>query len=506
MTPSFTIFGLILFSASFFAGVDGNYSTVWQQSSELAARSRAASRAMSQGRFDEAARIYQELSHALPDDPGLLMNLGMALAMGGHESEAIPPLERAVSLNATLVPAHLFLGSSYLAVGEPLKAIPPLERAVAGGPKDVERRQLLAQAYAAVGRPADAVTELRTITQLDPRLPAAWFALGHAYNELAQEAMATFSEGADEGPWRQLLVGDALFVDGRFTDAFAIYREALDQLPAMATIHDSIAQIYAKTGHADWAARERLAGVVSPAACAKRKAMCEFRAARFRTALSAALSGRDPESRYWRVRAATELARAAFKRLDTLPDSRERRQYRSTVAMAERRYADAIVELKAALKFAPGDPALVEDLGSAYYYARDYDNAASTLAPLLKTQSDTPTLLVVYGDSLAQLQRVDEGLPLLRRAVELSPGEAAPALTLARAYLQKGEFAAATPLLEPQLEGDEDGSLHVQLARAYTGLGQKEKAETLLKRSQELQRAAQARNAAAAQRTITPPR
>jgi predicted Zn-dependent protease len=101
---------------------------------------------------------------------------------------------------------------------------------------------------------------------------------------------------------------------------------------------------------------------------------------------------------------------------------------------------------------------------------------------------------------------VDEGLPYLKRAVELSPGEAAPALTLARAYLQKGEFASAIPLIEPQLAGDEDGSLHVQLARAYTGVGEKDKAEELLKKSQELQHAAQERNAEAAKRVITPPK
>lgn len=501
-----TILGFILFSASLVAHVGGTHSSVVQQASDLATRNRAASRAMSEGRFDEAAQKYRELLQSLPDEAGLLMNLGMALAMGGHEADAIAPLERAISLNPALVPAHLFLGSSLLALGEPQKAIPPLERAVAGGLKDVERRQLLAQAYAAAGRPADAVTQLRTITQLEPGLPAAWFALGHAYNGLAQDAMATFSEGADEAPWRQLLVADALLDDGRLTDAFVGYRETLDRLPAMATIHDSIARIYAKTGHADWAARERAAGRVAPAACVKRKAMCEFRAGRYRTALSAALPGRDPESRYWRVRAATELARAAFNRLDTLPDSRERREYRSTLAMAERRHADAIVELKAALKFAPGDPALVEDLGSAYYYARDYENAVATLSPLVKSNAHDPALLVVYGDSLVQLQRIDEGLPFLRRAVELGPGEAAPALTLARAYMQKGEFAAAVPLIEPRLETDEDGSLHVQLARAYTGMGQKEKAAALLKRSEELQRAARERDAEAAQRTITPPK
>jgi predicted Zn-dependent protease len=101
---------------------------------------------------------------------------------------------------------------------------------------------------------------------------------------------------------------------------------------------------------------------------------------------------------------------------------------------------------------------------------------------------------------------VDEGLPFLARAADLSPGDGSTALTLARAYLQKGDFSSAIPLIEPQLAGDEDGSLHVQLSRAYSGMGQKEKAQALLTRSQELQRAAQDRNAEAAKRTITPPK
>jgi tetratricopeptide (TPR) repeat protein len=476
------------------------------QSPDLATRSREASRAMSEGRFEEATSIYRELLKSLPNEPGLLMNLGMALAMGGHESEAVAPLERAISLDPKLIPAYLFLGSSYLSLGEPQKAIAPLERAVAGAPKDVERRQMLAQAYVAAGRVADAVTQLRSITTLQPRLPAAWFALGHAYNDLAQSSLATFSDDLDAAPWRQLLVADALLADGRLTDAFAIYREVLGGLPTMATIHDSIAQIYVKTGHADWAARERALGVLPATACAKRKAMCEFRANRYRTALSTALSGRDAESRYWRVRAATELARAAFKQLGALPDSRERREYRATVALAERRYADAVVELKAALKFSPQDPALLQQLGSAYYSARDFEAAVATLAPLVKSHPKDATLLAVYGDALVQLQRVDEGLPFLARAADLSPGDGSTALTLARAYLQKGDFSSAIPLIEPQLAGDEDGSLHVQLSRAYSGMGQKEKAQALLTRSQELQRAAQDRNAEAAKRTITPPK
>jgi tetratricopeptide (TPR) repeat protein len=290
------------------------------------------------------------------------------------------------------------------------------------------------------------------------------------------------------------------------TDAFALYRESLQQLPSMVSIHDSIARIYEQTEHADWAAIERAKSHMAASTCIKRKALCEFRAGRHRAALAAALNGSDAESRYWRARAATALALAAFKRLDELPDSRERREVRATLARAERRYTDAIAELKAALALAPGDPELLDDLGTSYYFARDYEQAIATLAPLVKANPDDARLLTVYGESLLQIQRVEEAVPVLRRAVERNPSDSTARLALGRAYMQQREFAAAIPLFEPELPHDQDGSLHLQLARAYVGAGEQEKGAALMERSQELQRAAQERTAAAGQRTITPPK
>ena len=91
-------------------------------------------------------------------------------------------------------------------------------------PSSLENRRRLAEAYAADNRPADALAELRKITEIAPRDPAAWFALGHAYNGVAQDAMATFNDRPEDLPWRQLLLADALAEDGRLTDAFALYR------------------------------------------------------------------------------------------------------------------------------------------------------------------------------------------------------------------------------------------------------------------------------------------
>jgi thioredoxin-like negative regulator of GroEL len=365
---------------------------------------------------------------------------------------------------------------------------------------------MLAEAYGGCGRRIDALKELREVTVLAPKLPSGWYELGQAYNAMAQESMATFGDRPEDAPWQQLLVADALLVHGPAIDAFVLYRQTQDRLPTMLSIHDSVAQIYEQTGHPDWAAREREHGAIPPGDCAARPALCEFRAGRHLTALDAALVQSDAESRYWRVRASSALALAAFGELDNLPDGPERRAIRATRARAEERYTDAVAELKAAVTLAPGAPALVFELASAYYAARDYDQALATVAPLLQARPDAPRLLTLAGDSLLELRRPAEAIPLFQRALERDPADTKARAALGRAYFQNGDFAAAAPLIEAQLARDEDGSLHVQLARVYRGLGRQDEAAALLARSQELQRAAEERQRAAAQRTITPPR
>ena len=352
----------------------------------------------------------------------------------------------------------------------------------------------------------DAVAELSTATALAPALPAGWYALGQAYSDVAKEAARTFDRNADEAAWRRLLAADGWFAAGRFVDAFTFYRSALDSLPAMVSVHDSIARIYERTGQAEWAAQEREAGARVAVDCVTRKALCEFRSGRYRAALDAALERTDSESHYWRARAATELARTAFDRLDDLPDSVERRGARAARARAEDRHLDAIAELEAALKLAPDQPALIYELAQSCYAVRDYERAVTILSTSVRARPDDVPSLKLLGYSLLRLRRVDEALPVLQRAVDRDTADPGPRVALGRARVQRGDFAAAIPLIESQLAGDEDGSLHVQLARAYAGIGQSDKAAALLTRSEELRRAANDAAAVAARRTITAPR
>jgi predicted Zn-dependent protease len=383
--------------------------------------------------------------------------------------------------------------------------IAALERAVAEQPDDIARRRRLADAYSAAGRHLDAVAALREATARAPKAPGGWFALGRAYNAIKEEALRTFDGPREEPAWRQLLAADAQALRGQLTEVFTLYRLSLGRLSSMVTIHEAIADIYERTHHADWAAKERATAARSTVDCAARRALCAFRAKQYDAALDAALAGDDAESRYWRARAANELALAAFDRLEALPDSLERRGVRASRARAEQRIPDAVAEYKAMLALEPGNFTNTRELAAAYYLMRDYEQAIATVTPLLRARPEDGRSLELLGFSLLQLRRIDEALPILQRAVAQNPADPGRRLALGRAYLQRGDVAEAVPLMEPQLSGDRDGSLHIQLARAYAKLGQRDKSDVLLARSQELQRAVDAQNAVVAQWRITPP-
>ena len=97
-------------------------------------------------------------------------------------------------------------------------------------------------------------------------------------------------------------------------------------------------------------------------------------------------------------------------------------------------------------------------------------------------------------------------MPIFESLVARTPKDPRVRLLLGRAYLCK---AATTRRLfrcwKSNSPGDSDGSLHVQLARAYTALGRRDKAAPLLTKSQELQKADEERRAAMAKRKITAP-
>jgi predicted Zn-dependent protease len=91
------------------------------QSDDLALKSHRAKELMAESKFVEAISLYRELNQALPNNPGLMLNLGMAPHMAGKEREAIPQLEAVVKLDPNALPAWLFLGAARLQLDQALQ-------------------------------------------------------------------------------------------------------------------------------------------------------------------------------------------------------------------------------------------------------------------------------------------------------------------------------------------------------------------------------------------------
>jgi tetratricopeptide (TPR) repeat protein len=482
-------------------------SSSFGQSDDLAMKSQRAKDLMADGKFAEAVPLYRELNQAVPNNPGLLLNLGMALHMAGDERNSVPQLQAAVKLDPKLAPAWLFLGAARLQLGNVPAAVEALKMVLGLQPDHRGALEMLAGALLSLDRAAEAADQYRKLADLDPESSPAWFGLGRSYESLSVRTFDKLQKTAPESVYWLALVGEARLREQQFSGAFYLYRQALVKMPTMRSLHAAIAEIYRKTGHPDWAnVEEEKERQLPQPNCRTQTFECEFRAGKYSALVVSAQGGNTPESHYWRSRAYNELALQAFTRLGQLPPSREHHELKAHIYSGQKRYAEAADEWKEARKFSPGDPQIQKQLAISLKFSQDYAGALPLFQDLLRRRPESAELGYLVGDTLLDLQRAEEAIPLLKRAVDRDPKLLAAHKSLARADLAAGNAAEAIPHLKVALATDEDGSLHYQLARAYQTNGQPGLAEQVLADYQKLQRsAAAAREVSKQEVEITPP-
>ena len=422
---------------------------------------------MQGSRFDEAATIYAELVQKQPRDAGLLMNLGMARYMAGDAAGAVEPLQSATTLAPSLGPASLFLGSALVDLGRASEAVAPLKRAIAALPDNADAHEMLARAYLALSKFAGAAAEYRAVTKLTPESPQAWYGLARSYQALSENLFEALQASSPDSPLLELLVAEVAVSQDKFPAALAIYRRIMAGTPPVGGLHESVAELYARAGRADWAAAERAKAKPTSGGCATRPAECHFLAGRYREALSAALASPTPVNRYWAIRSANRLAIEAVGRLEALPQSVELHLVRAEIAQSRGQNPEAVQEVRAALQLSPGNPAIESALAEALLHAHALDEAIPLLEKLNAATPDDPSLTLMLGDALLEQQQVDRAIPVLERAVRVPQPLPHARASLGRAYVQAGRYADAVPHLEAAAADDADGEVHLQLARAY---------------------------------------
>jgi predicted Zn-dependent protease len=483
------------------------YATPLPQIDGLAEKSQEAKQLMAEGKFQQAIVVYRELNEALPNNPGLKLNLGMALHLAGKKRKAIPQLEEAVKLDPHMAPAWLFLGSTRLQLGEVSAALKPLRTVLQLQPDQHQARQMLADALFSLDRLEEARTQYQRIATEDSQNATAWYGLGRCYELLSSTTFEKLQRLAPESAYVLSLLAEARLREQQFSSAFYLYRRALERMPNLHGLHSAVTEIYRQTGHPEWAKiEEQREMALALLDCRSPTLECHFQAGRYDALIAAAESANTPESLYWRTRAYNELALTAFDRLGRLPPSAELHELKGHIYNNQKKYSEAASEWKKALELSPTNLQIRKELAISLKLGEDYSAALPLFQELLHQQPDSAEFNYFAGDTLLELQQPKEALPLLKRAAARDPKSVAAQKSLARCQLAAGQAANAIPHLKLVLARDEDGTLHYQLAQAYRAIGQIELSKKMLSDYESMRRSIAARNEAAKQETdITAP-
>lgn len=461
---------------------------VFAQSDDLALKSRHAKDFMAAGKFADAIPLYVELNRAVPDNPGLMLNLGMAFHMAGQEQRAAEQLEAAVKLEPKLAPAWVFLGATRLQMYHVPAAVEALKTALELEPDNAGAVEMLASALLSLNRASEAVEQYSKLAILEPESPKAWNGLGQSYEFLSARAFDRLQKIAPESGFLLALLADARLRDHQLSSAYYLYRQALEKMPAMRGLHESVAEIYRQTAHPDWAdAEAQKERQLSQVDCNSPSLECDFRAGRYTVVVKSAERTTAAGSYYWQARAYNELALQAFSRLGQLPPSAEQHELKARIYDDQKRYSEAAGEWREALKLSPGDPQAEKQLAISLKFSQDYGGALPLFQDILRRQPGSAELNFLTGDTLLDLHRADEAIPFLRRSVLHDPKMIMAHKSLARAYLATGKSAEAVPHLKLALPTDADGSLHYQLAKAYEQTGRAALSKSMLEEYQKIQ-------------------
>jgi predicted Zn-dependent protease len=460
------------------------------QSTDLASESERAKEFMASGQPEKAIPIYRELVRALPNNVGVITDLGIALEMGGHDREAIKQFNVALKLDPQYLNARLFLGLAHLEVGKPQDAIAQLEKVVDAQPTNELARWKLGEAFSSLGNYARAEEEYRGLCDLNPRNAKGWYGLGHSYLSLSLSTVDKLRRLAPDSGYALALSADVYSRQQQFPAAVQLYREAMQKLPALPGLHVAVAEAYRAAGHPDWAVVEgKREPPTAPSVCKTQPLACDFQEAHYDQLLNAAARQPSAESYYWESKAYERLALAAFDHLRELPRGVEFYELIAETDLAQGEFQQCVKDWQEVLKLAPNNPKIKKNLAIAYRRAGDQQAAQQLLQKVVESQPEDSEANYLLGDTLLSLHQPSQAVPFLEKSVRADPSLLVAQVSLAKAYLGADRPQEAIPHLKAALPTDKNGALHFELARAYERVGQTKLAEEMIKRSKEIRAA-----------------
>lgn len=195
------------------------------------------------------------------------------------------------------------------------------------------------------------------------------------------------------------------------------------------------------------------------------------------------------EASYWLERTYQALAAASYAQLESsYPDSWRTHQLRAEGYALRQDHDAAVKEYEAALQAAPKEAELHESLGEFYLDNRSDDEARKELETAFALDPSRTKTLYLLGRLYVLGDKNEDAVQFLQRALQLQPNLNEANGLLGTAYVRMGKFAEAVPALEKAASLDHMGNIHYQLYLAYRKLGEADRAQKALARSQEIRR------------------
>jgi tetratricopeptide (TPR) repeat protein len=203
----------------------------------------------------------------------------------------------------------------------------------------------------------------------------------------------------------------------------------------------------------------------------------------------AVMNPQAPEALYWSIQANERLAFQALERYEQLePHSERSHLLLGDIYVQRERYDDAESEYQKALDIAPGDPAALLGLASAYLRGSNIPKAVENAQLALQKLPDDPEVNLTMGEALMARHEFMDAEPYLKKALHAKP-QMLPHVhaLLGRVYAETDRTQEAIHELTIGLGSDEDGSVHYQLARLYRKNGDVKDASIAMEQMEAIQ-------------------
>jgi tetratricopeptide (TPR) repeat protein len=187
-------------------------------------------RALAQGQFQEAEKIFEKLRELSPDVAEVHANLGLIYFNEKKFEAAVPALRQALKLKPSLTKTETLLAMSLSELGEYREALPILEKEFHRSTDPVVKRACglqLERAYTGLLRDEKAVEVALELNHLYPDDPEILYHSGRVFGNFAYLSVKRLAEVAPASIWKHQATAEAWESQGSYDLAISEYHQVL---------------------------------------------------------------------------------------------------------------------------------------------------------------------------------------------------------------------------------------------------------------------------------------